>query len=374
MADAKVVVCPYCGAAQTAGRRCGRCKADFGALTRRATQNQMGPWYVRDEENSFRPGCSYESIVKMIDAGQVSRYSIIRGPTTSQLWTVARKTPGVAHLLGDCHHCNGKVEKGVTRCPDCRTVFGAWLDRNHLGLPELRPMPGDPDESLDTFEPDEQFVHGFRPLSSEGLSAFLHVDEAEPGKVVKENIEEEDDANSLTEVDSVQEEESTPASIFDQAMRAELSAARRHSNRMTILAVVAIIAAVGTLLIALLMKPKESVATNTEASVIVVQEKENAPLQESPELPDLLVEPDPSGGSVSSAENTVDLSGKERAIARLIGQASDTSLTREDRLDAIEKAQELLAELRELDPSEAGDIRFEEYAETLDRAQRRLDF
>lgn len=373
MADAKVVVCPYCGAAQTAGRRCGRCKADFGALTRRATQNQMGPWYVRDEENSFRPGCSYESIVKMVDAGQVTRYSIIRGPTTSQLWTVARKTPGVAHLLGDCHHCNGKVEKGVTRCPGCRTVFGAWLDRNHLGLPELRPMPGDPDEILDSSETDEQFMHGFRPLSSDGLSAFLHVDETAPSKVVDENIEEEDDANSLTEDELVQEEGPTPASIFDQAVRAELSAARRHSNRMTILAVVAIIAAVGTLLIALLMKPNESVVTNTEASVNDVQEKESEPLQDSPELPDLLVEPDP-GGTVSPAETTVDLSGKEQAIASLLGQASDSSLTRGERLDAIEKARVLLAELRELDPSEAGGIRFEEYAETLDRAQRRLDF
>lgn len=284
MTDAKVVVCPYCGAAQTAGRHCGLCKADFGPLARRATQNQMGPWSLRDEENPFRPGYSYESMVKLIDAGQVTRYSIVRGPTTNQLWTVARKTPGIAHLLGDCHHCNGKVEKGVTRCPGCRTVFGAWLDRNHLGLPDVRPMPGDPDEILDSGESTDQYMHGFRPLASEGVSAFLHVDEATAATTTHESNSESAEDIRNSEVNSHVEESASTAAIFDQALRTELAVARQHSNRMTILAVVAIVAAVGTLLIAVFKRPASSEVPTTGIESRESSEMTKAPLPNTPEV------------------------------------------------------------------------------------------
>ena len=260
MADSKVVVCPYCGAAQTAGRRCGLCKADFGQLARRATLNQMGPWFVRDEAQPFKPGCSYESMVKMIDSGQVTRYSILRGPTTSQLWTVARKTPGIAHLLGDCHNCNAKIEEGVTRCSGCGTVFGAWLDRNHLGIPELRAMPGEPEDAPGTSEEDDRLMRGFRPLASEGLSAFVHIEETGMANTIREGGEDVPDPEDAGQdvVHSSNGDAPSPSSIFDQAVRAELGAARRHSSRMTILAVLAIVAAVATLLVAVLWRPDKT--------------------------------------------------------------------------------------------------------------------
>jgi hypothetical protein len=101
----------------------------------------MGPWFVRDPGKPFHPGCSYETLVTMIDRGQVAKTSIIRGPTTKQYWTVARRVPGVAHLLGYCHSCDATVDPDDHGCHACGVPFGAYLDRNFLGLPEIRPLP-----------------------------------------------------------------------------------------------------------------------------------------------------------------------------------------------------------------------------------------
>jgi hypothetical protein len=141
MTKTKVLICPYCGATQTAGERCRACGGLFEPLSRQATHNAMGPWFVRDPGKPFQPGCSYETLVKMIDRGQVNKTSIIRGPTTRQFWTVARRVGGVAHLLGYCHSCDASVDPDDHGCHACGVPFGAYLDRNYLGLPEVRPLP-----------------------------------------------------------------------------------------------------------------------------------------------------------------------------------------------------------------------------------------
>jgi hypothetical protein len=141
MAKIKVLICPYCGETQTAGERCRGCGGLFEPLSRQATHNAMGPWFVRDSGKPFHPGCSYETLVRMIDRGQVDKNSIIRGPTTKQFWTVARRVPGVAHLLGYCHTCDAPVDPDDHGCHNCGVPFGAYLDRNFLGLPEVRPLP-----------------------------------------------------------------------------------------------------------------------------------------------------------------------------------------------------------------------------------------
>jgi hypothetical protein len=97
----------------------------------------MGPWFVRDPDRPFRPGCSYETLVQMVERGQVTKYSIVRGPTTRQFWTVARHVPGLAHLLGYCHACDARVDSSHHGCPHCGVPFGAYLDRNYLGLPDV---------------------------------------------------------------------------------------------------------------------------------------------------------------------------------------------------------------------------------------------
>lgn len=130
----KLVLCPYCGHTQHAEGRCAFCGGLFEPLSRRATQIAMGPWYIRDKSNPFRPGCAYEILVKMIRGGAVTPTTVIRGPSTRQFWSIARNVPGVAHLLGYCHACGAHVPKDATDCPVCEASFKPPKHRNELGL------------------------------------------------------------------------------------------------------------------------------------------------------------------------------------------------------------------------------------------------
>lgn len=180
----KVLVCPYCGDAQAAGERCRVCGGIFEPLSRQASHNAMGPWFMRDERRPFQPGASYETIVKLVERGLINKYSILRGPTTKQFWTVARRVPGISHLLGYCHNCDANVNKDDHGCPTCGVPFGAYLDRNYLGLPEVKPLPWEApviDEgrqrvaaTMPAPSPMIDFRRAAEPL---GLSSFASDDE-----------------------------------------------------------------------------------------------------------------------------------------------------------------------------------------------------
>ncbi len=160
----KVLICPYCGDTQPATERCRMCGGLFEPLSRQASHNAMGPWYVRDENRPFSPGASYETIVKLIERGQINRYTILRSPTTKQFWTVARRVPGIAHLLGYCHNCDATVGKDDHGCPSCGVPFGAYLDRNYLGLPDVKPLPWE--APLVSEDRTRGMTPGFSPLAS----------------------------------------------------------------------------------------------------------------------------------------------------------------------------------------------------------------
>jgi hypothetical protein len=179
MSDARVLICPYCGQAQPSGERCRACGGFFEPLSRQASHNAMGPWFVRDPRRPFQPGCSYETLVRLIERRTVNKTSIIRGPTTRQFWTVARRVPGVSHLLGYCHHCDASVDPGDHGCHACGAAFGAYLDRNDLGLPEIRALPweADVDEGPPGDSPREDRL-GWRPRPpGTGMSSFASDDE-----------------------------------------------------------------------------------------------------------------------------------------------------------------------------------------------------
>lgn len=150
MAEQKLVICPYCGDAQPLADRCRACSGLFEPLSRKATHNAMGPWFVRDTERPFQPGCSYETLLRLVERGRVTRFTIIRGPTTRQFWTIAKRVPGLSHILGYCHACDASVDPGDHACHACGAAFGAIVDRNYLGLPEIQPLPweADADPSL----------------------------------------------------------------------------------------------------------------------------------------------------------------------------------------------------------------------------------
>jgi len=102
----------------------------------------MGPWFIRDDRSPHRPGCTYETLIRMVDAGQIGPDAVLRGPSTRQFWTLARHTPGVAQRLGFCHNCRASVSKDAFQCPSCHASFSVDRDRQHLGVGEVRPLPG----------------------------------------------------------------------------------------------------------------------------------------------------------------------------------------------------------------------------------------
>ncbi|MBI1337251.1 MAG: hypothetical protein GC164_09855 [Phycisphaera sp.] len=128
------VICPYCGHTQEAGERCVVCRGLFEPLSRRATQIAMGPWFIRDKDNPFRPGCSFEVLKRQVETGRIKPTTVMRGPTTRQFWQVARNVPGVSHLLGYCYNCGEHVKSEDKSCPKCRAVFTEPTLRNEMGL------------------------------------------------------------------------------------------------------------------------------------------------------------------------------------------------------------------------------------------------
>lgn len=138
----RAVLCPYCGAVSTNVQKCTGCGGHLDALSRQATQNSMGPWYVRDEDRPYRPGCSYDTLSKLCESGKVTTETVLRGPTTGQFWMLARRVPGIAHKLGVCHSCQGPAKPDEYACRACGAVFAGERDRQHLGLGPIRPLPG----------------------------------------------------------------------------------------------------------------------------------------------------------------------------------------------------------------------------------------
>ena len=139
----QIVLCPYCGHVQKGGEKCEDCNGLFEPFSRRATQIGMGPWFIRDKKNPFRPGCSFAVIKKMVNSGKLKSTTVLRGPTTRQFWSVARNVPGIAHLLGYCHACTAKIDSNLTKCSACNAEFPSPDDRNAMGL--LYPTENDAD-------------------------------------------------------------------------------------------------------------------------------------------------------------------------------------------------------------------------------------
>jgi len=133
--DSRILLCPYCGRTQPSGHdRCDACGGWFEPLSLKATHIGMGPWYVRDKAQPFRPGCSFDVLIAQIASGRVKPTTVIRGPTTHQMWSIARHTPGVAHWLGFCHACHVSVKTDAQICPECGQCFPRNHARNELGL------------------------------------------------------------------------------------------------------------------------------------------------------------------------------------------------------------------------------------------------
>jgi rubrerythrin len=133
-------VCPFCGAVrEQADGDCPRCTMESTATTRQATKARIGPWYVLQTRNPAAPGMKYETLLAFVAKGRVKARSIVRGPTTHQLWRFAAHVKGLSREFGVCYSCGESIARTASLCPHCN-----------------RPQdpPANPDIFLETGNPD----------------------------------------------------------------------------------------------------------------------------------------------------------------------------------------------------------------------------
>ena len=121
-------VCPFCGLTREiteefdASTPCPRCTLADTPTTRNATKARIGPWHVRQVRNPWAPGMRFETLLALVKRGQVTKDSIVRGPTTHQLWKRASEIKGLSREFGLCHSCGGDIEKTAGLCPHCNRL------------------------------------------------------------------------------------------------------------------------------------------------------------------------------------------------------------------------------------------------------------
>ena len=124
-------VCPFCGLSEdhasagserTEGSPCPRCGMSDTPSTRKATKSRIGPWHVRQVRNPWAPGMKWETLISLIRRGQVTTSSIVRGPTTHQLWKRAAHVKGLSREFGVCYSCGESIETAASLCPHCNRL------------------------------------------------------------------------------------------------------------------------------------------------------------------------------------------------------------------------------------------------------------
>jgi hypothetical protein len=132
-------VCPFCGTVgANAETPCIRCAMENTPATRQATKARIGPWYVLQARNPSAPGMKFATLQMLIKKGQVTARTIVRGPTTHQLWRFAAHVKGISREFGLCHGCGTDIEPSANICPKCQ---------------RLQEPPVNPDVLLETRQP-----------------------------------------------------------------------------------------------------------------------------------------------------------------------------------------------------------------------------
>jgi len=113
-------VCPFCGTVREPPEgACPRCTMADTAETRAATRARVGPWYVLQARNPAAPGMKLELLLAFARRGQVTARSVVRGPTTHQLWRFAGNARGLSREFGLCYSCQASLEPTAAACPQC---------------------------------------------------------------------------------------------------------------------------------------------------------------------------------------------------------------------------------------------------------------
>jgi hypothetical protein len=129
-------VCPFCGTvSDNPHGPCRQCGMENSQATRAATRSKIGPWFVLQVRNPSAPGMNWSTLISLIERGRITPRSIVRGPTTGQLWRFAARVKGVSREFGTCWHCGDTVQRDARLCPSCK---------------RLQQLPANPDAMLET--------------------------------------------------------------------------------------------------------------------------------------------------------------------------------------------------------------------------------
>ena len=172
-------VCPFCGTKREgAADDCPHCGMADSDQTRAATIARVGPWFLLQPRNPSAPGMRFSVLRELVRGGQVSAGGVVRGPSTSQLWTYAARIRGLGQLFGLCWSCN-------RRLPPLKP--GEEPDDFCLYCGALQEAPANPDQQLEALGTGESAgvspsplagqVNAARPSSAGGSERRLEVRE-----------------------------------------------------------------------------------------------------------------------------------------------------------------------------------------------------
>ncbi|MDP7008623.1 MAG: hypothetical protein QGI78_03530 [Phycisphaerales bacterium] len=213
MAKQRILACPLCGETQYEQSTCRQCEGALDPDGLLLAEASFGPWYVRDEQNPFAPGMTYDILVQRVRTQTIHPYTLVRGPTTRQLWIVAKRVPGIAHLLGRCHKCDEHVDAQERGCPFCKTAFGGYRDRDSLGLEKK----------------------GQQKVEAEGVSSFLG--DTAIFDTCSQPLTPQKNANGSSETKPMRDvvsDEDTPGSPAFRALQRRIAQLQRRNRALAI--------------------------------------------------------------------------------------------------------------------------------------------
>ena len=118
-----LTVCPFCGSVnESVTGPCRQCGMENTQSTRQATRSKIGPWFVWQSRNPSAPGMNWATLLSLVEKGRITPRSVVRGPTTGQLWRFAARVKGISREFGACWHCGGELNRAARLCTSCKRL------------------------------------------------------------------------------------------------------------------------------------------------------------------------------------------------------------------------------------------------------------
>ena len=144
-------VCPFCGTLnEDSAHSCRQCSMENTHATRQATRSKIGPWFVWQQRNPSAPGMNWSTLMSLVEKGRITPRSVVRGPTTGQLWRFAARVKGLSREFSTCWHCGSDVVRSARLCTACK---------------RLQQPPLNPDSLLETDPPAPAAIRGPLPAA-----------------------------------------------------------------------------------------------------------------------------------------------------------------------------------------------------------------